>query len=104
VTDIAGNKSWIKHRENGNLVPTDDYNALAEELIWSFETKRIESIVNNRKSLNKKANYKINMKIISNKYHNLTLLSLIKNVMLELTEIFHLQSQKMSWYDLLKMH
>jgi glycosyltransferase involved in cell wall biosynthesis len=73
VTDIAGNKSWINHRENGILVPVDDYNALAEELIWSFENKahRELAVTNNRKIVEQKANYKINMKIISNKYHNL---------------------------------
>ena len=73
LTDIAGNKSWIKNRENGNLVPVDDYNALSEELIWSFEnrTHRERAVINNRKTIEEKANYEINMKIISTKYHNL---------------------------------
>jgi len=73
VTDIAGNRSWIQHRENGNLVPVDDYNALAEELIWSFENKdqKEQAVLINRKTVEHKANYKTNMKIISNKYYHL---------------------------------
>jgi glycosyltransferase involved in cell wall biosynthesis len=35
VTDIAGNQSWIKHRENGQLVTINDYKMLAEEIIWA---------------------------------------------------------------------
>jgi glycosyltransferase involved in cell wall biosynthesis len=34
VTDIAGNQSWIKHRENGQLVTINDYKMLAEEIIY----------------------------------------------------------------------
>jgi len=73
LSDIAGNKSWIKHRENGNLVPIDDYIVLAEELIWSFENNahREHAVLYNREIVEQKANYKINMKIISDKYHNL---------------------------------
>ena len=73
VTDIEGNKSWIKHRENGQLVTVDDYKMLAEELIWAFENNkhRNEAVLKNRKILEKNADYNINMKIIANKYHEL---------------------------------
>ena len=73
VTDIAGNKSWIKHRENGQLVTVDDYKMLAEELIWAFENNkhRNEAVFKNRIFLEKNADYNINMKIIANKYHEL---------------------------------
>jgi glycosyltransferase involved in cell wall biosynthesis len=73
VTDIAGNKSWIKHRENGQLVTVDDYKMLAEELIWAFENNkhRNEAVLKNRIFLEKNADYNINMKIIANKYHEL---------------------------------
>lgn len=73
VTDIAGNRSWIQHRKNGQLIPIDDYEKLASELIWSFENKnfREEAIVKNRKFVEKNADYNINMKIISERYHNL---------------------------------
>jgi len=42
VTNLPGNQSWIKHRENGQLIPLDDYKNLAEELIWAIETQNIE--------------------------------------------------------------
>ena len=73
VTDIAGNQSWIKHRENGQLVTVDDYKMLAEELIWAFENNkhRNEAVLKNRIFLEKNADYNINMKIIANKYHEL---------------------------------
>ena len=73
VTDIAGNQSWITHRENGQLIAIDDFDNLAEELIWSFENKkyREEAVSKNRKFVEQNANYSTNMKIISNKYHQL---------------------------------
>jgi glycosyltransferase involved in cell wall biosynthesis len=73
VTDIAGNQSWIKHRENGQLVTVDDFTMLAEELIWAFEnnTHRNEAVLKNRTFVEQNANYTINMKIIADKYHEL---------------------------------
>ena len=73
VTDIPGNQSWIKHKENGQLVTVDDYKMLAEELIWAFENNkhRNEAVLKNRIFLEKNADYNINMKIIANKYHEL---------------------------------
>ncbi|MFV8336232.1 glycosyltransferase [Flavobacterium sp. RSP29] len=73
VTHIAGNQSWIKHRENGQLVTVDDYKMLAEELIWAFKNNkhRNEAVLKNRIFVEKNADYNINMKIIANKYHEL---------------------------------
>jgi glycosyltransferase involved in cell wall biosynthesis len=73
VTDITGNQSWIKHRENGQLVTVDDFTMLAEELIWAFEnnTHRNEAVLKNRTFVEQNANYTINMKIIADKYHEL---------------------------------
>ena len=73
VTHITGNQSWIKHRENGQLVTVDDYKMLAEELIWAFENNkhRNEAVLKNRIFVEKNADYNINMKIIANKYHEL---------------------------------
>ncbi len=73
VTDILGNQSWITHRENGQLVTIDDFEMLADELIWAFENEkyRYQAVANNRLFLEKKADYTINMKIIANKYHEL---------------------------------
>jgi glycosyltransferase involved in cell wall biosynthesis len=73
VTDIPGNQSWIKHRENGQLITIDDTEMLADELLWALENKdyRNTTVLKNRKFVEENANYKINMKIIANKYHDL---------------------------------
>ncbi|PKH67751.1 glycosyl transferase family 1 [Flavobacterium sp. ALD4] len=73
VSNIAGNQSWITHRNNGQLITVDDPKMLAEELLWALEnsTYRKESILNNRQFIEDNADYKINMKIIANKYHEL---------------------------------
>jgi glycosyltransferase involved in cell wall biosynthesis len=73
VTNISGNQSWIRHRENGQLIAMDNSKMLAEELLWSFENKaqRDEATLLNRKFVENNADYKTNMKIIANKYHQL---------------------------------
>ncbi|MBG6110666.1 glycosyltransferase involved in cell wall biosynthesis [Flavobacterium sp. CG_9.10] len=73
VTDIIGNQSWITHRENGQLIPVDDFKILAEELVWSFENSehRNKAVLKNRKFVEENANYNTNMKIIADKYHQL---------------------------------
>ncbi len=73
VSDIPGNQSWITHRENGQLITIDDTEMLANELIWSFENSELrnEAIIRNRKFVEENANYDLNMKVISQKYHEL---------------------------------
>lgn len=73
VTDIPGNQNWITHRENGQLVGVDDKEMLARELVWALENQeyRSQAISKNRKFVEEKANYAINMKIISDRYHEL---------------------------------
>jgi glycosyltransferase involved in cell wall biosynthesis len=73
VTDIEGNQSWIEHRKNGQLIPIDDAHFLAKELIWAFENLdfREKITVKNRQFIEKYANYSVNMKQISDKYHQL---------------------------------
>lgn len=73
VTDIAGNQSWIQHRKNGQLIGMDDSKMLADELLWSFENKthRAEAVLTNRNFIENNVDYKVNMKIIANKYHEL---------------------------------
>jgi glycosyltransferase involved in cell wall biosynthesis len=73
VTDIPGNQSWIKHRENGQLITIDDSRMLAEEILWAFENSeyRSEAVLKNRKFVEENADYNINMKIIADKYHEL---------------------------------
>lgn len=73
VTKIPGNLSWIKHRENGQLVTIDDFKTLAEEILWAFENKEIRkaAVLKNRQFVEENADYKTNMKIIATKYHEL---------------------------------
>jgi glycosyltransferase involved in cell wall biosynthesis len=73
VTDIPGNQCWIKHRENGQLITIDNFRILAEEILWAFENReyRKKAVLKNRKFVEENADYNINMKIISDKYHEL---------------------------------
>ena len=73
VTDIPGNQSWIKHRENGQLVPVADYQKLADEIIWAFNNKtyRDKATTYNRLFVENNANYDTNMSRIAQKYHEL---------------------------------
>lgn len=73
VSDISGNQSWVRHRENGQLIAVDDFEMLANEILWAFENKDIRNnaIINNRKFIENHVDYKINMKIIADKYHEL---------------------------------
>ena len=73
VSDIAGNQSWIRHRENGQLITVDDFEMLANEILWAFEKKAIrnEAVINNREFIENHVNYKTNMKIIADKYHQI---------------------------------
>ena len=73
VSNISGNRSWIIHRKNGQLITVDDSNMLVEELLWAFKNTdyRTKAIVRNRKFIEENVDYKINMKIIAHKYHEL---------------------------------
>jgi glycosyltransferase involved in cell wall biosynthesis len=73
VSDIPGNQSWIKHGQNGVLIPINDYKTLANELILIIQNKdkRIRATEQNRKFVEENANYHINMKIIAEAYHKL---------------------------------
>lgn len=73
VTDIEGNQSWIKHRINGQLITVDNYEMLADELIWAYKNNkyRNEAVLKNREFIEQNADYKRNMKIIAQKYHEL---------------------------------
>lgn len=73
VSNIAGNKSWIRHRENGQLITVDDTEMLADEILWAFENPiiRNKAVLENRQFIETHTNYNINMKIIADKYHEL---------------------------------
>lgn len=73
VSDIPGNKSYIEHKKNGQLVPVGDCNKLADEILWAIKnTNHIENATKiNYNFCSQKANYKINMMEIAYKYHTL---------------------------------
>jgi glycosyltransferase involved in cell wall biosynthesis len=73
VSDLPGNRSWIQQKENGILVSIENEFNLAEEIEWAFNNTdfRKKAIVENRKFVEKNANYKINMKKIAFTYHDL---------------------------------
>ncbi|RVT77525.1 glycosyltransferase [Flavobacterium sufflavum] len=73
VSDISGNQNWIRHRENGQLITINDFEILANEILWAFENTSIrnQAVTNNREFIEKHVNYKTNMKIIADKYNEL---------------------------------
>ncbi len=73
VSKVEGNKYWVSHRKNGQLVNVNDPEMLATEIIWAFENVdyRKKVISENRKFVEENANYAINMKIITEKYHEI---------------------------------
>lgn len=73
VSDLPGNKCWIKEKVNGILVPTENHITLAEELEWAFNNRDVtkKAILANRKFVEDNANYKTNMKKIASIYNDL---------------------------------
>lgn len=73
VSNIPGNQSWIRHRENGQLITINDIEMLADEILWAFENpdNRNNAVLSNREFIENHVNYETNMKIIANKYHEL---------------------------------
>jgi glycosyltransferase involved in cell wall biosynthesis len=43
VTDIAGNREWIRHNENGLLFPVKDSQALAENILRLLKDDKLRS-------------------------------------------------------------
>lgn len=73
VSDLPGNRSWISQKGNGILVASENHLKLAEELEWAFNNKAVtkNAILENRKFVEKNANYKTNMKKIACTYNDL---------------------------------
>lgn len=73
VTDLLGNRSWIKNKENGVLVESKNSEKLAKSIIWAFQNKEIrqKAVIENRKFVEENANYSLNMKKIADFYHTL---------------------------------
>ena len=73
VSDLPGNKNWIKEKDNGILVASENHTKLAEELEWAFKNTQVteNAIIENRKLVEEYANYKTNMKKIAGTYNDL---------------------------------
>ncbi|HSC52892.1 MAG TPA: glycosyltransferase [Phnomibacter sp.] len=73
VTDLPGNRSWIEHKKNGRLIPLNNAEALAQEIvdIAAIPESIFASIFANRSFVEKHASFETNMKIIADKYHEL---------------------------------
>lgn len=73
VTDLPGNQSWIRHGQNGQLIPVDDATALANALadLQGKADEVAEATQANRSMVEQVANFNHNMKQIADKYHAL---------------------------------
>lgn len=73
VSDLRGNRSWIRQRNNGSLIKINDVSMLAKEIEFFWENiLQLDSIlIKNRNFIENHISYEKNMKIISDLYHNL---------------------------------
>lgn len=73
VSDLPGNRIWIKQKENGILVDLEDKTSLVSALEWCFKENQItkKAIYQNRKFVEENMDYTINMKKIALAYHDL---------------------------------
>ena len=73
VSDLPGNRSWIKQKEDGVLVESQNIEKLADGIIWAIQNSEIRqtAVLENRKFIEKNANYAKNMQKIADKYHEL---------------------------------
>lgn len=73
VTDLPGNSSWIANGENGQLVPADHPEALAQQIAWAIRRPELrkKAVAGNRAFVERHADYTVNMKTIADRYHRL---------------------------------
>ena len=73
ITDLPGNRGWIKQKENGILIESQNIEKLADEILWAFQNSEVrqKAVLENRKFIEENVNYAINMKKIADKYHQL---------------------------------
>jgi len=70
VSDIPGNREWIKDGENGFLFPAKDFQALAQKIFWVMNNfKEIDKVrEENQKIIGEKALWEENMKTIEGRF------------------------------------
>jgi len=73
VSDLPGNRSWISHQENGQLVSLQNQNALTHALEWAIAHPEIREKAStaNREFVLHHAHYQTNMTLIAVRYHAL---------------------------------
>ena len=73
VSAIPGNAVFIENNKNGSLVPVGNAEKLAETLLFAYanEPQILSAVHLNYEFVHQNANYATNMKIISEKYHEL---------------------------------
>ncbi len=73
VTDLPGNRAFINPKQNGDLVPVDNSEALANAIISFLEnpSQYETAIIKNRKLIDDKVNRSNNMEIFWAKYQEL---------------------------------
>lgn len=74
VTDIPGNREWIKDGENGYLFPPGDHKTLAEKMILSIENSGKSDTIRdtNLAIIRKRAMWEDNMRKIEQRFLELT--------------------------------
>lgn len=73
VTDLPGNRAFINPKQNGDLVPVNNADALANAIIAFLEnpSQYEAAIIENRKLIDEKVNRSQNMKVFWEKYQEL---------------------------------
>lgn len=73
VSKLPGTRAFISDYINGRLINIDDATQLAEAIVWYWNNRETLDHVRlqNRKMVDEKANFSINMQIIAQKYHAL---------------------------------
>jgi glycosyltransferase involved in cell wall biosynthesis len=73
VTDLPANREWITDGENGFIVPQDDYQSLAEKIVYLIENSetRIKFGKINRKLIEDKAEYEKEMAKVEKLYEDM---------------------------------
>lgn len=71
VGDIPGNREWIVSHQNGWLVPSGNSSAFAKAIIDAMKSpkKRKQSVLNNRKIVESRANWENNFKFLIEAYN-----------------------------------
>ena len=73
VTDLPGNRYWVRNGDNGQLIPVNDSAALAQKIITLYHQPEVlsKAVNDNRAFIESYANFEVNMKKIADKYHQL---------------------------------